>query len=157
MPISLLTIFKFALLASLYIFLIRVVRVIAADVYGSVRTTKTPKSRAAVATASSSSSKRSKRPPRELVLHLTSGKPEVILLEDVPITLGRADPATHVIDDKYVSDEHAQIIPEGGGYSVRDLGSTNGTFLNGAKVTKPTPLSVGDQLRIGKTRIEVRR
>lgn len=157
MPIGLLTILKLALLASLYLFLLRVVKVIAADVYGPSRSTKTPKSRAAVATASSSSSRRSKRPPRELVLHLTSGKPEVIELGDVPITLGRSEPATHIIDDRYISDEHAQIIPEDGGYSVRDLGSTNGTFLNGAKVTKPTPLSVGDQLRVGKTRIEVRR
>lgn len=156
MPIGLLTLLKLALLASLYLFLFRVVRVIAADVYGPSRT-KTPKSRAAVATASSSSSRRSKRPPRELVLHLTDGKPEVIELGDIPITLGRAEPATHIIDDRYISDEHAQVIPEDGGYSVRDLGSTNGTFLNGAKVTKPTPLSVGDQLRVGKTRIEVRR
>lgn len=156
MAIGLLTIFKLALLASLYIFLIRVVRVIAADVYGPSRS-KAPKSRAAVATASTSSSKRSKRPPRELVLHLTDGKPEVIELGQIPITLGRAEPATHIVDDKYISDEHAQIIPESGGYNVRDLGSTNGTFLNGAKVTKPTPLSVGDQLRVGKTRIEVRR
>ncbi len=57
----------------------------------------------------------------------------------------------------YVSDEHAEILPDDGGWAVRDLGSTNGTFLNGAKVTQPTPLATGDQIRLGKTRVEVRR
>jgi pSer/pThr/pTyr-binding forkhead associated (FHA) protein len=62
-----------------------------------------------------------------------------------------------VLEDVYVSDEHAEILPDDGGWSVRDLGSTNGTFLNGAKIHRPTPLAVGDQLRLGKTRVEVRR
>ena len=62
-----------------------------------------------------------------------------------------------VVDDVYVSDEHAQVMPLDDGWVVRDLGSTNGTFLNGAKVTQPTALAAGDHLRIGKTRIEVRR
>lgn len=61
------------------------------------------------------------------------------------------------LDDVYVSDEHALIAPTGDGWAVRDLGSTNGTYLNGAKVSQPTPLSAGDQLRLGKTRVEVRR
>jgi hypothetical protein len=67
------------------------------------------------------------------------------------VVLGRSADVDVVVDDVYVSDEHAEILADGGGWSVRDLGSTNGTFLNGAKVTRPTPLAAGDQLRLGKT------
>jgi pSer/pThr/pTyr-binding forkhead associated (FHA) protein len=78
-------------------------------------------------------------------------------LGDRTITLGRATGVDIPLDDVYASDEHAQIVPDDGGWSVRDLGSTNGTFLNGAKLTRVTPLASGDQLRLGKTRVEVRR
>ena len=157
MPIELLTLLKFALLALLYLFVARTVRTVSAELYGSRRRRKAaPTPRPAVA-APSEPNRRSRRIPRELVVHQGSGSPHVVGLSGHGVVLGRSSEAQVYIDDVYVSDEHAQVMPDDGGWSVRDLGSTNGTFLNGGKVTRPTPLAVGDQLRIGKTHIEVRR
>ncbi len=154
MPIGLLTLFKLVLLAGLYLFLLRVVRVIAADLYGPPRRKQT---RTRQPVASSSDQRKVRRHPREIVVHHPTGQPEVVALNGAAVTLGRSTVASVVVDDVYVSDEHAQVMPLDDGWVVRDLGSTNGTFLNGAKVTQPTALAAGDHLRIGKTRIEVRR
>lgn len=153
MSVGLLTLLKFVLLAGLYVFLLRVIRVILADLYGPRR--KTTRTRQPV--AASTDQRRVRRHPRELVIHHTAGKPQVLSLNGNAVTLGRSSVASVVVDDMYVSDEHVQVTPGDDGWVVRDLGSTNGTFLNGAKVTQPTPLAAGDHLRIGKTRIEVRR
>ncbi len=154
MPIELLTVLKFGLLLLLYVFLARTVRAVVVDVYGPRRARRRPR-RAAVAAAPEE--RRSRKVPKEIVVHQMSGPPSVLGLSGRGLTLGRAGDVDVVLEDVYVSDEHAQILPDDGGWSVRDLGSTNGTFLNGAKVTRPTPLAAGDQLRVGKTRIEVRR
>lgn len=155
LPNALLTLLKFALLLALYLFLFRAIRAVAVDLYGPRRKPAPP--RPAVARPSDPS-RRSRKPPREIVVHAPSGTPAVRPLGKRAITLGRASGMDIVIDDVYASDEHAQLMPDGeGGWNVRDLGSTNGTFLNGAKLTRPVPLASGDQLRLGKTRVEVRR
>lgn len=148
------TVLKLVLLLFLYLFLARAVRVVAADLYGRRRRDRRAPPRPAVAPGEQ---RRGSRPPRELVVHPPDGRPRVVPLDGQPVTLGRAPSMTVQLDDVYVSDEHVLIAPSDDGWSVRDLGSTNGTYLNGAKVTQPTPLSAGDQLRLGKTRVEVRR
>lgn len=154
MPIAILTLLKFVLLALLYFFLYRVVRAILADLYGPRRRRPPKPSRPA---ASDGSAKRTRKPPKELVIHPPEGQPTVVALERDRVTLGRSPQMSVRLDDVYVSDEHALVAPEDSGWVVRDLGSTNGTHLNGAKVTQPTQISAGDQIRVGKTRIEVRR
>ncbi len=155
MPIQVLTILKIVFLILLYAFLLRVVRVVVADLYGPRRRRNSPPPRPQV--AASQPPKTARRRPREVVVHPPSGAPQVIALEDEPIVIGRAPSATATVDDAYVSDEHAEIGPHPDGWQIRDLGSTNGTFLNGAKVIQALVLSAGDQIRIGKTRVEVRR
>jgi pSer/pThr/pTyr-binding forkhead associated (FHA) protein len=155
LPGVLLTLLKFALLLGLYLFLARTLRAVAVDLYGPKR--KSPPPRPQVA-APAEAPRKSRKMPREIVVHPPTGTPAVRPLGKQPITLGRAGGADIVIDDVYASDAHAELLPDGdGGWNVRDLGSTNGTFLNGAKLTRPTPLTAGDQLRLGKTRVEVRR
>lgn len=156
MPIELLTLLKFGLLGLLYLFVARTVRVFAGDLAPSRRTATSPAPRPAVA-APSEPNRRSRRIPKEIVVHTPDGKPSVIPLTGHGVVLGRGPNADVHLEDVYVSDEHAEFLPDDGSWSVRDLGSTNGTFLNGAKVTRPTPLAVGDQVRVGKTRIELRR
>jgi pSer/pThr/pTyr-binding forkhead associated (FHA) protein len=74
-----------------------------------------------------------------------------------PITIGRADSSTLVVADDYVSTNHARLVPRDDSWVLEDLGSTNGTFLDRAKVTGPTPVPVGVPIRIGKTTLELRK
>ena len=155
MEVGLLTALKLVVLVLLYVFLARAVRTVLLDLYGPrKRKQEAPPPRPAVATTQT---RRARRPPKELVVHATDGRPRVVELRGNAITIGRSERMNIPVDDVFASEEHAVLNVDGEGWSVRDLGSTNGTYLNGAKVTQATPISAGDQLRIGKTRIEVRR
>ena len=158
MPIELLTVLKFGLLLLLYLFLASTVRAVVVDLYGPRRRpTAPPRQAVAPAAGLISEPRKARRVPKQLVVHHPDGKPQVVGLRGDSLTLGRAGHVDIPLDDVYVSDEHATVGLDGDGWIVRDLGSTNGTFLTGAKVARPTPLAAGDQLRLGKTQIEVRR
>ena len=62
-----------------------------------------------------------------------------------------------MLADTYASQMHARVFPKDGSWFVEDLGSTNGTYLNRAKVTAPSEVGPGDEIRIGKTTLEFRR
>ena len=79
-----------------------------------------------------------------------------ISLDARPILIGRADDSTLVLDDDYASTRHARITLQGDDWYVEDLGSTNGTYLDRARVTGPTPVPLGVPVRIGQTVIELR-
>jgi 3-deoxy-7-phosphoheptulonate synthase len=74
--------------------------------------------------------------------------PEAYPLGDVA-TVGRAHSANVRVDDVGVSRVHARLRRVGGAYVVEDLGSANGTLLNGGLVSRPTVLREGDKIRIG--------
>ena len=61
------------------------------------------------------------------------------------------------LDDDYASTRHARIAWSGEDWCVEDLGSTNGTYVGNARITQPTPLQLGTQIRIGKTILELRK
>ncbi len=73
------------------------------------------------------------------------------------ITIGRAPSNKVTISDGQVSGRHAEVRPEGAGYVLVDVGSTNGTLLNGAKIPPqaPQPLRDGDMINIGSFQINV--
>jgi hypothetical protein len=81
----------------------------------------------------------------------------VIPLSGADVTLGRAPDSTVVLDDDYASNNHARIALKDGQWVVSDLGSTNGTWVDRARITGPTPLPVGRQLKVGRTVLELRR
>ena len=64
-------------------------------------------------------------------------------------TLGRADSADITVDDAFASSVHARIFPRGDFMFIEDVGSTNGTFLNGRQVRRPEQLKPADTIRIG--------
>jgi DNA-binding response OmpR family regulator len=68
---------------------------------------------------------------------------------DQPVTeIGRWDDNDVVIDDRWVSRYHAQVRREGDEYVVQDLGSKNGTFVNGRRIAAPLSLSDGDEIQV---------
>ena len=71
------------------------------------------------------------------------------------VSLGRnPDNAIH-LDDQQVSRHHAQIIAENGRYFLEDLGSSNGTLVNGQRLSQKTMIKIGDQITIGSTLFEL--
>ena len=64
-------------------------------------------------------------------------------------TMGRSDNAEIRVDDPFASSAHARIDDRGGAMYLEDMGSTNGTYLNGRKVKSAERLDVGDTIRIG--------
>ncbi len=76
----------------------------------------------------------------------------------VPTVVGRdAGCAIRLDRDEFASARHARIEPRQNGVWVDDLGSTNGTYVNGARVESARLLRAGDVLRIGETELEVQR
>jgi ABC-2 type transport system ATP-binding protein len=75
-----------------------------------------------------------------------------------PVVVGRDPGAADVVLDRdpQVSRRHAAFAPAGAGLTIRDLGSTNGTFVNGEPVTRTQPLSNRDRVMLGSSEIEVR-
>ncbi|HBM74755.1 MAG TPA: hypothetical protein DD429_04280 [Clostridiaceae bacterium] len=64
-------------------------------------------------------------------------------------TIGRLPDNNIVLDSEYVSGKHARIYLKNNSYVLKDLGSTNGTFLNGARINKPIVIRNGDNINIG--------
>ena len=75
------------------------------------------------------------------------GPPEQTILETFPFSVGRSELSDLRIDSDRVSREHSVIVEEGGRFRVRDLGSTNGTFLNGRQIDE-SPINDGDILLV---------
>lgn len=67
------------------------------------------------------------------------------------LLLGRDNPAEVIVDDVFASARHARITPRGPYNVLEDLGSTNGTYLNGSRIEGPQRLSPGDKITIGDT------
>ena len=67
------------------------------------------------------------------------------------VTIGREAGNDIVLEDPQVSRQHARLTLQGTSYVIEDLGSTNGSFINGRRVMTPTPLNPGDKLGLGDT------
>ena len=69
------------------------------------------------------------------------------------LSIGRSTDADVRIDDRFASGIHARLYSRGASYYVEDLGSTNGTFLNGARLSGEGELSDLDEVKIGDTEL----
>lgn len=72
------------------------------------------------------------------------------------VVMGRSEEADVVLDDPYASEFHLRLVAQDKGMMLHDLGSTNGTYVNGRRVSAPTQLMHGDTVQVGKTVMEVR-
>jgi hypothetical protein len=104
-----------------------------------------------------------REPTRELgrlvVVGSPSGEPAVgsVFALDAITSLGRDVNNSIVIDDEFVSATHAALTYRGRAWYVEDLGSTNGTFVNGSQVDGLAPLAFGDELQVGQARLRLER
>ncbi|GAA0395350.1 FHA domain-containing protein [Acrocarpospora corrugata] len=145
---------RLAFLAVLWFFVIAAVGVIRTDLFG-------PRTAPATARKPTKPAKPVSKPkrgePRQMVVVGGPLQGTIINLTETPITIGRATDATLVLSDDYASSRHARLFPQDGQWIVEDLGSTNGTYLDRSKVTRPMPVPLGTPIRIGKTVIELRK
>ncbi|MBP1467134.1 FHA domain-containing protein [Candidatus Chloroploca sp. M-50] len=132
---------RFAVVFLLYLFLWQVVRVVTRDL--QVRTTvgSLPPSRYGYLVVSSSS------------------QPGVPVGKSFPLSpttiIGRSTDAHISLNDTFLSSEHARLILQGDVWSLEDLSSTNGTFLNGLEVRAATELHSGDVVRVGRIELKL--
>jgi hypothetical protein len=83
---------------------------------------------------------------------------EVHLLDSAALTVGRAaENDLPLENDDFASVRHARIEPRRDGVWVEDIGSTNGTYVNGARLSKPRRLAPGDVIRVGSTDLRYER
>lgn len=150
----LLSIFRIGFLAALWWFIFTVVSVLRRDLQAPrdakpltpARVSKSPSPRATL---------RARKATSKLVIIDGPLEGTVIPLGTSTITFGRAADSTVVLEDDFVSNQHARLVLNGTHWIVEDLGSTNGTWINRDKVSTPTVLQSGAQLRIGRTTLEL--
>lgn len=94
--------------------------------------------------------------PYRLVITSGPRRGVEIALGTDPLSIGRAGDSGLVIQDDYTSTKHARLLPSNGGWRVQDLDSTNGTYVNGERITSPTNIGPGTSVRIGTTTFELR-
>jgi pSer/pThr/pTyr-binding forkhead associated (FHA) protein len=83
---------------------------------------------------------------------------EEIAVDSAPLVLGRdAGSDVPLVRDEFCSGRHARLDPRRDGVWVEDVGSTNGTFVNGVRVDTPRKLSSGDVIRVGETDLRFER
>jgi pSer/pThr/pTyr-binding forkhead associated (FHA) protein len=155
-----LTLIRVAFLAVLWLFVIAAIGVVRTDLFGTAAA-KVRRGRNRAQQRQPQRPQKQQKPsrgtPRFLVVTEGGLSGMSIDLADQQITLGRANDATLVLNDDYASSRHARIFPQDGQWIVEDLGSTNGTYLDRQKVTRPTPVPIGVPIRIGKTVLELRK
>ena len=136
---------RYFFLALLYVFLILVIRAI----YRDIRSPAQP--------ASNRASRRKKKVrPQLVVLAANRNLGAKYNLAD-HVLIGRSPESDVVLDDTYASEQHARIFRNEDSFFVEDLGSTNGTYVNGRKISYPLELRPEDRIKIGKTVFEFRR
>jgi hypothetical protein len=96
---------------------------------------------------------------RLVVLASPGGEPVegTSLALDAIATIGRDVNNAIVVEDQFVSAEHAILTFRGRAWYVEDLGSTNGTYVNGSPVEGVTPLGFGDVIQVGQVRLRLER
>ena len=137
MPVLFLNIIKLLFLALLFLFLWQVARAVRSHI-------------------GTNPGARSEGGGAELVVLTGSSEARRIRLRGSGQVIGRSPEADLAIDDPYASEFHARVGLQDDRVVVHDLGSTNGTYVNGRRVTNPTTVSRGDTVQIGKTTLEVR-
>jgi hypothetical protein len=136
MPDIILALLRIIFLGLVYLFVWQVARAIGSHLGISVR-------------------RKRKEGSRVLFVRSDSQQGQEFEVTDV-VVLGRSDETDVVLDDPYASEFHLRLVSQENGMMLHDLGSTNGTYVNGRRVSAPTELKRGDTIQVGKTVMEIR-
>jgi FHA domain len=131
---------RFLFLGLLYLFLFAVVRVLIRDLRAAAREPGTELGRLHVLSSPA------EEPPAGAVFGL-----------DAVTTIGRDVNNAIVVEDQFASAEHAVLTFRGRTWYVEDLGSTNGTYINGSRIDGLAPIGFGDEIQIGQVRFRLER
>jgi hypothetical protein len=151
-----LTILEYCFLALVYLFLFRVVRTVLAELRpGRIPVPAGAVPEAPVAAMGPSRRERSGKRWELVIVEPANRAGEAFALGE-ELSVGRgAGCAVVLADDTFVSTVHARIFMRGSDPYVEDLGSTNGTLLNGESVVEPVRLRPGDRVQFGQTVMEL--
>lgn len=136
MPDVILALLRIIFLGLVYLFVWQVARAIGSHLGISVR-------------------RKRKEGSRVLFVRSESQQGQEFEVSDV-VVMGRSDETDFVIDDPYASEFHLRLVSQENGMMLHDLGSTNGTYVNGRRVSAPSELKRGDTIQVGKTVMEIR-
>jgi pSer/pThr/pTyr-binding forkhead associated (FHA) protein len=150
MPDSLLTVLRLLLLSLIWLFFVRVLFLLAAKPKPVAAVAAPPPTSAAPVTAAAAP--RTRANLRVVSAGALANKEFVVGTE---ATVGRGQGCQVQLNDSMVSQLHARLFRSERDLYIEDLGSTNGTFLNGKKVSAPAHLKKGDRVRVGPVELEV--
>ena len=136
MPDIILAVLRIIFLGLVYLFVWQVARAVGAHLGISVK-------------------RKRKEGSRVLFVRSENQRGQEFEVNDV-VVMGRSAETDVVLDDPYASEFHMRLVAQDSGMVLHDLGSTNGTYINGRRVTAPTTLRRGDNIQVGKTVMEVR-
>jgi pSer/pThr/pTyr-binding forkhead associated (FHA) protein len=149
-----LTLIKLGFLALLWMFVLSVLSVIRSDLFGAKVTGRAAQAAAAPSPPPKPAKKKRGQPG---VLTIADGPQAGVSapLNGDPVIIGRGSDCQIKLDDDYSSTRHARLFLSDGQWWVEDLGSTNGTYLNGQRLTRPVAAEIGGSIRIGRTTLNL--
>lgn len=159
----LLSALKIGYLALLWVFVLLAANVIRTDLFG--RRVPAAEIPAQESPAARPTKQRRREKQRVTVAAPTGSTPGRLLVTNGPqvgmaaevdqagtyVVIGRSADCAIVLDDDFVSTRHARVVNGETGLYLEDLGSTNGTYVNGRRITAPTSVGTEDEIRIGRT------
>jgi pSer/pThr/pTyr-binding forkhead associated (FHA) protein len=153
---TVLLVLKICFLVLLYLFIWRIVRSLSRDV-------RLPQESLIIGPAQAAAAGLGRAAPLSTgalvtVRSPTLGEGERFELNARAITLGRGSPNDIQLEgDEFASAHHARVEPRRDGVWIEDIGSTNGTYVNGTRLDRPQRLTVGDVVRVGETDLRFER
>lgn len=147
---------KVAFLAVMWLFILFIANVVRTDLFGRrVKSDEiTPDDSKA---ASKRGTKHTKAALTRVIVVTGRGEGRFSTLPQIgqQITIGRSAACTLDVGDDYASGQHAKIWRDDEGWVIEDLASTNGTYVNGHKISQPTRIEADDIIRIGRSQLQL--
>ena len=153
-----LTLIKLGFLALLWMFVLAVLSVIRSDLFGAkvdARAVAAPVAPAGRTPKAAKPVKKRKGLPGSVTIADGPQAGVGATLTSEPVVIGRGSDCQIRLDDDYSSTRHSRVFMSEGEWWVEDLGSTNGTYLDGQRVTRPVPAEIGGSIRIGRTTLNI--